>query len=201
MDAVDYEDRYTLGELAEITPGPSGSLLDKLGEKLDGVPVVTPSDITTSGEVTVRKLRRLPHDEAVRLDRFGLQQNDIVLVRQGSLGRSALIGEQLTGALYNSSCARVRSQDRRVLPEYLHIYLSSPGMQEEMIRRALPGTVQSLNTKILNSLPVILPPRERQHDLVAVIADIDELVLTHRETADRLDILKRTLLGDFLNEG
>ncbi|MFI6958222.1 restriction endonuclease subunit S [Nocardia sp. NPDC050408] len=192
-------ERFALGDLAEITPGPSGSLLEKLGDEPDGVPVVTPSDITDRNQVNTRKLRRLPHDEVARLDRFTLQRDDIVLVRQGSLGRSALIGQQLKGALYNSSCARVRSRDHRVLPEYLHLYLSSPGMQEEMLRRALPGTVQSLNAKILSKLPVTLPPLERQHDIAATIADMDELALAHRETADRLDILKLTLLDDFLD--
>src|SRR5688572_1009776 len=103
-----------LGELAEITPGPSGSLLDQLGDEPGGVPVVTPSDITDRHQVDARRLRRVPHDEAARLDRFTLQQNDIVLVRQGSLGRLALIGPHLEVWLYNSSCARVRTHDRRV---------------------------------------------------------------------------------------
>lgn len=193
-------ERVTLGELAEISPGPSGSLLDKLGDEPDGVPVVTPSDITDRHQVDARKLRRLPHGEAAKLNRFTLRQGDIVLVRQGSLGRLALIGPQMEGWLYNSSCARVRSRDHRVLPEYLCLYLSSSAVQEEMLRRALPGTVQSLNAKILGNLPVVLPSLDRQRDVVAVIADIDELALVHRETADRLDILKLTLLDDFLDE-
>jgi len=192
--------RVTLGELAEITPGPSGSLVDKLGDEPDGVPVVTPSDITEQHQVDTRRVRRLPHDEAERLDRFALRQGDIVLVRQGSLGRLALIGPQLEGWLYNSSCARVRSRDHRALPEYLCLYVSSPVVQEEMIRRAVQGTVQSLNAKILSNLPVVLPSPDRQRSLVDVIADIDELALAHRETADRLDTLKLALLGDFLDE-
>ncbi|WP_181320379.1 restriction endonuclease subunit S [Saccharothrix carnea] len=193
-------ERVTLGELAEITPGPSGSLLDKLGDEPDGVPVVTPSDITDQHHVDTRKLRRLPYNEVARLDRFTLRQGDIVLVRQGSLGRLALIEPQLEGWLYNSSCARVRSLGHLVLPEYLCLYLSSSAVQEEMLRRALPGTVQSLNAKILGNLPVVLPPLDRQRELVEIIADIDELALVHRETADRLDILKLALLDDFLDE-
>ncbi|MEU8238526.1 restriction endonuclease subunit S [Actinoplanes missouriensis] len=189
-----------LGELADITPGPSGSLLDRLGDEPDGVAVVTPSDITDRNTVDPRNLRRLPHDEAARLDRFNLQQGDIVLVRQGSLGRFALIGPQPEAWLYNSSCARVRSVDRRVLPEFLALYLSSPSAQEEISRRALQGTVQSLNVRILQELPVVLPSLDRQHDAVAVIADVDELARIHRESANSLDVLKLALLADFLDE-
>ncbi len=188
----------TLGDLAEITPGPSGSLLDRLGDEPDGVPVVTPLDITEQHRVNTRKLRRLPCKEAERLKRFVLLRNDIVLVRQGALGRLALIGPEAEGWLYSSSCARVRSRDQRVLPEYLRLYLSSSAAQEEIRRRALPGTVESLNVKILESLPVMVPSLDRQRDVVVVISDIDELALVHRETAARLETLRFTLFDEML---
>lgn len=189
-----------LGDLAEITPGPSGSLMAKLGDESGGVPVVSPSDITDRHQVDPRKLRTLPYDDAVRLDRFILKHDDIVLVRQGSLGRLAFIDAQPDGWLYNSSCVRVRPHGSRALPKFLYYYLSSDGAQEEIRRRALRGTVQSLNSKILGGLPVVLPPLNRQRELVAVIADIDELVHVHRETADRLDLLRSTLLNDIMAE-
>lgn len=201
MLVVAEDERIALGELVEITPGPSGSLLDKLGDETNGVPVVSPSDITDHHQVDSRKLRRLPHREAARLDRFSLQEGDIILVRQGSLGRLALISFGQHGWLYNSSCVRVRSRDDRVMPEYLCLYLSAPAVQEELIGRALPGTIQSLNAKMFGDIPVVLPPSDRQRDLVALISDIDELTLVHRKTADHLDALKLSLLDDFLGEG
>jgi len=197
---VRKDERIALGELADITPGPSGSLLDKLGDEPDGVPVVTPSAITDRHQVDTRKLRRLPYGQAARLGRFTLRQDDIVLVRQGTLGRLALIGRTSDGWLYSSSCARVRSCDDRVLPEYLWVYLSSTAGQEELARRALQGTVQSLNAKILGNVPVVLPPLDRQRAVTAIVADLDELASVHRDTADRLDVLRTTLLDDLLGE-
>ncbi|MFE3194312.1 restriction endonuclease subunit S [Nocardia sp. NPDC059240] len=192
-------EHVALRDLVEITPGPSGSLLGKLDSEPDGVPVVSPSDIVGWNHVNWRKLRRLPEDEAARLERFRLQRDDIVLVRQGSLGRLALIGPNLERALYSSSCARVRGRGNRLLPEYLSLYLSSPSMQDEMLKRAGRGTVPSINAKSLGSLPVVVPPLDRQREVVAAISDIDELALIHRETADRLDVLKFALFDDFLD--
>lgn len=191
----------TLKDLAEITPGPSGSLLGKIDSEPDGVPVVNPSDIAGWNRVNWRKLRRLPESDAERMERFRLRRGDIVLVRQGSLGRLALVGPQLERALYNSSCARVRRRDDRVLPEYLCLYLSSPAMQDEMLKRARQGTVPSINASSLGSLPVMVPPMDKQHDVVTAISDIDELARIHRETADHLDVLGRTLFDDFLDRG
>lgn len=201
MKVVGGNERIALRELAEITPGPSGSLLDSLGDASDGVPVVTPSDITGGSQVDTRTLRRLPDDDANRLGRFTLREDDIIVVRQGSLGRLAMVGPELAGALYNSSCARVRSGDHRVLPRYLFAYLSSSAVHKEIHQRALQGTVPSINAALLGDLPVILPPLETQEQVVAVVADVDELTLIHRATADRLEIIKQALLDDLLMEG
>lgn len=195
---VTDKEQVPLKDLVEITAGPSGSLLDRLGSEPDGVPVVSPSDITDRHEVDTRKLRRLPQQDAARLNRFALREDDIVVVRQGSLGRLALVGPKRETWLYNSSCVRIRSHSDRVLPEYLTLYLSFPPVQEELLGQAVPGTVQSLNSAILGELPITVPPVERQREILAVVADIDELVLVHRNTADRLETLRLSILDDFL---
>lgn len=195
---VTDEEQVPLKELAEITAGPSGSLLDRLGNDPDGVPVVSPSDITDRHEVDIRKLRRLPQEDAARLHRFALRKDDIVVVRQGSLGRLALVGPQRETWLYNSSCFRIRPRSARVLPGYLTVYLSFPPVQEKLVSQAVPGTVHSLNSTILGDLPITVPLLERQRDIVAVVADIDEMVQIQRNTADRLEALRLSILDDYL---
>jgi type I restriction enzyme S subunit len=192
------EPKIPLKDLAEITAGPSGSLVDRLDDDPDGIPMVSPSDITDRREIDTRKLRRLPRKHAAKLDRFTLEENDIVIVRQGSLGRLALIGPLREKLLYSSSCIRVRPRSRRVLPQYLTLYLSFPPVQEELKSRAAPGTVQSLNTAALEALSITVPPVVRQRDVVAIVADIDELAQVHMKTADRLGILRLSILGDFI---
>ena len=197
MFATDDE-QILLEDLVEINAGPSGSLLDRLGGDPDGVPVISPADITDRHRVDTRKLRRLPQADAVGLARLALRRNDIVVVRQGSLGRLALIGSQHENWLYNSSCIRLRPREDRVLAEYLTLYLSYPPVQEELLSRAVAGTVPSLNSAILREFPVAVPSLARQQDIIEVAADIDELVQVHRDTADQLEALKTSILDDFL---
>ncbi|GLY64748.1 restriction endonuclease subunit S [Amycolatopsis taiwanensis] len=194
---VTDEKQVPLKELVEITAGPSGSLLDRLGSDPDGVPVISPSDITEHHRVDTRKLRRLPETDAAKLSRFALRGGDLVVVRQGSLGRLALIRSQREAWLYNSSCFRLRPRNNRVLPEYLTLYLSFPPVQEELLNRAVPGTVQSLNSSVLGELSITVPPVERQQEIVAVVGDIEDVVQVHRDTADRLEDLRLSILGDF----
>ena len=88
------DEQIRLRDLGEITAGPSGSLLDRLNDGPDGIPVVSPSDITDRHTVDTRRLRRVPWDDAKKLARFSLQEGDIVVVRQGSLGRGKVNVDQ-----------------------------------------------------------------------------------------------------------
>jgi type I restriction enzyme S subunit len=184
--------------LAEITAGPSGSLLDRLGNDPDGVPVVSPSNITDRHSVDTRSLRRLPQKDAEKLGRFILREGDLIVVRQGSLGRLAHVGPQREVWLYNSSCLRVRPRYQSLLPEYLTLYLSYPPVQEELLARAVSGTVPSMNSAILGELPIAVPSIERQGDIVEVISDVDELATVHRNMANHLETLGIAVLGDLL---
>src|SRR5687767_9875171 len=100
------EAQVLLHDLLAITPAPSGSLLDRLGDHPDGVPVVSPSDITDRYQVTPQNLRRLPWKDAEKLRRYLLREGDIVVVRQGALGRLARIEHSQEMWLYSSSCIR-----------------------------------------------------------------------------------------------
>ena len=75
-----------------MTAGPSSALLENLHDGPDGVPVVTPPDITDEHGIDPRRVRRVPWDETEKkLSRFELRQGDVLYVRQGTLGRLALV--------------------------------------------------------------------------------------------------------------
>ncbi|GAB1336557.1 hypothetical protein ACE1SV_31470 [Streptomyces sp. E-15] len=192
--------RLPLSCCCEVTAGPSGSLLDNLNDGPDGVPVIAPPDITEQHTVDTRRLRRLPRPRAERLARFALQAGDILLVRQGTLGRLALIGSGQTGWFYSSSCLRVRPDQALVLPEYLAAYLTHPPVQRELVTKAQSGTVPSLNSAMLQALPVALPPLSRQRDVVDALADIDEQIDVQRKMLDRLTALRPSVF-DQLTRG
>lgn len=191
-----------LGELSEITPGPSGSLLERLSDGPDGVPVVSPPDITDYHTVDTRRLRRVPTGEAKKLSRFILRQGDILTVRQGALGRLAFIDEvEQHTWLYNSSCLRIRPYPELIHPVYLMRSLSHPSVQRALLSRARPGTVPFLNSAMLEDLPITVPPMIHQQEIIEVLADIDTQIKTHRETANRLETLRPAIYEEMLEQG
>jgi type I restriction enzyme S subunit len=192
--------KIPLGGLCEVTAGPSGALLDSLHHGPDGVPVVSPPDLADDHTVDTRRLRRVPHREADRLVRFALREGDILIVRQGTLGRLALIDQPQADWLYGSSCLRIRPQRDRILPAYLVAYLSHPLVQRVMLSQALPGTVPSLNSAMLRELLVTLPPVDRQYAVTQVLRDIDAQIKAQRQMADRLDALRPAIFGELIQE-
>lgn len=187
-----------LRQLSEITPGPSGSLLGDLKDGPNGVPVISPSDLTERNAVDVRNVRRVPLSEAKKLARFALQAGDLLVVRQGSLGRVALISEQQATWFYNSSFLRIRPRLEVILPEYLVSYLSYPPVQRDLLGQALPGTVPSLNSAMLNELPIVVPPKEQQRAVIETLTDIDSQIEIQRAITDRLDTLKSAIFREMI---
>ena len=190
--------KMQLRQLSEITPGPSGSLLGDLKDGPDGVPVISPSDLTERNAVDVRNVRRVPLSEAKKLARYALQAGDLLVVRQGSLGRVALISEQQATWFYNSSFLRIRPRLEVILPEYLVSYLSYPPVQRDLLGQALPGTVPSLNSAMLNELPIVVPPKEQQRAVIETLTDIDSQIDIQRAITDRLDTLKSAIFREMI---
>ncbi|WP_340377765.1 restriction endonuclease subunit S [Streptomyces sp. SS7] len=194
------DDRPRLGHFCRVTAGPSGSLLDNLHEGPSGVPVVAPPDLTEDLTVDTRRLRRVSHPQAKRLARFELRAGDVLLVRQGTLGRLALIKHEQSGWLYSSSCLRIRPDQSRILPGYLAAYLTHPPVQRELLAQAQSGTVPSLNSTMLTEFPVDIPAVHRQHDVVAALEDIDEQIAVQRMMLDRLVALRPSVFEQLTRE-
>lgn len=193
-----HGEQIPLGSLCEVTAGPSGSLLDTLHDGPDGVPVISPPDLTDHHTVDTRRLRRVPWGEAKRLSRFALREGDLLVVRQGTLGRLALIEAEHATWFYGSSCLRLRPRREFVLPAYLVSYLSYPPVQRALLGQSLPGTVPSLNSTMLNELPVTVPPLDRQRSVVEAVADVDARIRIQRQMADRLEALRPAIFGELV---
>jgi type I restriction enzyme, S subunit len=188
--------RLPLGDVCQLTAGPSGALLANLADGHEGVPVIAPPDITDAHAIETRRLRRVPEAEVVKLSRFALQHDDVLFVRQGTLGRFAVLAAEQEGWFYSSSCMRLRPRPEYLLPSYLAACLAHEPIRRALIGKALPGTVPSLNTATLSDFPIPVPPLAEQRELAAAIADIERSARAHRAIVDRLESLKQAVFSE-----
>ncbi|GLY21982.1 N-6 DNA methylase [Micromonospora sp. NBRC 101691] len=185
-----------LGQLAQIQ---SGLNFRRDSATVSGVPVVLARDLR-DGWVTDEPASRLPPQSRDVVNRYGLLPGDILCVRTGELGGHALVGLDQSGWLFGSGLFRVRLAREAVVPEFLAHYLGLPQVRA-WIRRNDTGTaVPTIQARVLEGLPVVLPEFEVQRDIGTAL----ELVQDELRTQERLTRVAariRDALGPLLITG
>ncbi|MFD7685539.1 restriction endonuclease subunit S [Streptomyces sp. NPDC059781] len=192
-------------DLCEIISGPSGQQLEGLSSSSEGVPVVSPSDLTTEHKVDTRHIKRVSRWTAATLERFQLRRGDLVYVRQGTpggaLGRTALIGFAEATWLFGAACLRIRPRTEAVLPQYLLHYLGHPLVHDRITSQAHQSkAVETLPSRALAMTPVFVPSLERQRTIAGALNEIDTQIETHRQLITKHDALRQALLTDLLSD-
>lgn len=178
-----------------ISAGPSWSRLKAASPSGSGVPVVKPAALTVDGRILREGVERFPEEDAISLERFRLAWGDIVTVRQGSLGRQAVIRDEEDGWLFGPACLRIRlRKDAPVLPEYLAHFLGRAQTRDWLYAHASGQTVPTLTEQRLGMLPVLVLSLPEQHRLVDEVAQVDAQVRRHEQALGLLAELRTSLI-------
>lgn len=153
-----------------------------------GVYMITAADIN-DGRIqleTARKTTEVAY-RTLLSPKSKPKKNDILLTKDGSLGRLALVGnEQIC---INQSVAVIRPNEK-VEPIYLKLLLESPHYQKRMIEDAGGSTIKHIYITIVNLMRIALPAsRNEQRAIAATLSDVDALV----RALERLIAKKRDL--------
>lgn len=148
----------------------------------DGDAVVMPylraASVQPKGRIILDDAKQMSFSLRER-SRFALKKNDVVVVEGGSIGRSALVEEDLENWGYQNSINRVRAM-RNVTGSYLNWCLQaleSSGVYSTMTNVA---TIAHLTAEKLETVPIAVPPLSEQDEICAylekVTQDIDLLI-------------------------
>ncbi|RKT53581.1 type I restriction-modification system subunit M/S [Saccharothrix australiensis] len=192
--------RVPLTSLCQIQAGPSYSRLGAQTRTAQGtVPLVLPKHIRDRRIVAAGD-ELVGEEIAVRLPRFRLAAGDIVCVRTGSTGASALVTEDQAGWLCTTNLLRLHDLDSEIDSHYLLAYLSSPEVVEWIRNRSKAASaVTSINVATLGQLPVVVPPEEEQRRIGIALTVLDEQIAAYRELADTTRRLHTTLSDHLLS--
>ena len=159
----------TLGQAADsFRTGPFGSMLHQSDYVESGTPVINPVHMR-DGEIVEDPSCTVSEIVADRLSSYRLGLHDIVFSRRGDLGRSALVRSRETGWLCGTGSIRVRIEYRDMEPEFLIRALQVRRVGEYLSLMSVGATLANLNTGILKSVPILVPPIQEQRDLLEFI--------------------------------
>ncbi|MFC6018973.1 restriction endonuclease subunit S [Plantactinospora solaniradicis] len=180
-----------LSDVAELQAGPSGAAL-RTGERTaDGIRLVLPRHLQ-DGRIDDERPTFVGADQASALTRYALRAGDILCVRAGELGKHALVGAGHEGWIYGTSLLRLRPTDA-VRPGFLAYYLALPPVQDWIVRHGTGTVIPSIPVRLLNELPVVLPPLAVQESIGEVLAAVDDQVDVHRRISATARRLRDTL--------
>ena len=74
---------------------------------------------------------------------------------------------------YSGFCIRCRITDEKVDKDYIAILLKTPIIRQLMTNSGRGCNISNLNQKVLNSIPIILPPLSLQHLFAQRIEQIE----------------------------
>ena len=157
-----------------IQTGPFGSQLHKADYSEVGVPVLMPKDLI-GFRIEADGVARVPESTAESLKRHRMRPGDIAYGRRGDIGRRAFIMAHQTGWLCGTGCLRIRPDAKKINGWYVFNYLGQDSVVGQIAGRAHGVTMPNLNAKLLESVPVVCPPRELQDKFEQISFPMAEL--------------------------
>lgn len=183
---------YKLGQVAEIQTGPFGSQLHQSDYKTVGTPIVTVEHLAEN-KILHGDVPLVGDEDKERLNKYALQEGDIVFSRVGSVDRRGYVGKAEVGWLFSGRCLRVRSNKELAEPRFLSFYFGQESFKEHIRMIAVGATMPSINTEILSNVVIEIPDLPEQRAIASVLSSLDDKVdLLHRQNK-KLEAMAETL--------
>lgn len=168
-------DDWTCGKLEDFFSFISYGFTNPMPTVGYGIYMITAADIN-DGRIqleTARKTTEVAY-RTLLSPKSKPKKNDILLTKDGSLGRLALVGDEQI--CINQSVAVIRPNEK-VEPHFLKMLLESPRYQRQMIEDAGGSTIKHIYITIVNLMQIAVPSsRDEQRAITSALSDMDELL-------------------------
>ena len=172
-----------LGEVADVQTGPFGSQLHKKNYVNKGTPIVTVEHLGNKW-FTSQNLPMVSDEDKLRLAKYCSQEGDVIFSRVGSVDRCSFVSKEYSGWLFSGRCLRVRPRSG-INPEYLYYFLTNEGTKQYIRNIAVGATMPSINTKLLNEVPITIPSLADQRRIASILSSLDRKIeLNNKINAD-----------------
>ena len=177
---------YKLGDIASVQTGPFGSQLHNKDYVKIGTPIVTVEHLG-SRMFTTQNLPRVSDADKARLEKYTLEEGDIVFSRVGSVDRCSFVSAKEAGWLFSGRCLRVRCNER-IHPLFLYYYLQQEEVKQSIINIAVGATMPSINTKLLSEIQIVAPSKTNQKLIASTLSTLDDKIECNRRINDNFAI-------------
>ena len=185
-----------LGEVCTIERGGSPRPIQAyITESDDGINWIKIGDATDGSKYITSTTEKIK-PEGMKKSRF-VHKGDFILSTSMSFGRPYILA--VDGCIHDGWLV-IHDDSNRFDKNYLYYYLGSPNIYNEFKRLAVGGVVNNLNSELVRSVNVCIPPRAEQERIMAELDCLSGMIEKKREQLRELDALAQsifyTMFGD-----
>ncbi len=178
----------------------------KKSYKSTGIPLIRSQNIHFEG-FNKKGLAFIDKTQAEALKSVEVRTNDVLLnITGASIGRVTLAPEEMDGGRVNQHVCIIRPE-KIVLPAFLSYFLTSPVMQNFIMKKQYGVTRQALTKGMILDFDIPIPPPDEQKEIIQRVEKlftltnkIKEHVKTATEKAEKLtqSILAKAFRGELV---
>jgi len=142
-----------------------------------------------------KRLSQFRYDESPEIQ---LKDNDILIAKDGDIGRIGFIKNLLEPATVNSHVVPVRVIDELINPEFLYWFFKSKPFQTYCKAFTSGTTIPLFTQKDLRNCIIPIPKKEEQNEIVTILSNIDSRIISQIQYKEKLEKLKKSLMQKLL---
>ena len=186
-------EKHTIGELAiKVCSG----VTPKGGEtvyKKEGHPFVRSQNVGL-GVLLLENIAYIDDTTHIRQKNTELQIDDVLLnITGASIGRSAVVNEQIAGGNVNQHVCIIRTKDNLVSSFLCNFLLSNYG-QKQIDSFQAGGNRQGLNFEQIKSIKIGIPCVKEQSKIAKTLQLLDERIATQNKIIEKLESLIKGII-------
>ena len=131
--------------------------------------LVTGTDFTKNLRIDFDSCVYVDKERYEQDDYIKLKVGDVLITKDGTLGKVAYIDALEMPATLNGGVFVVRDLENRVIPKYLMYYLTSNNFNNWMKQNHTTGSIQHLTQKLLSSFTIPVFTKSEQSRIVSIL--------------------------------
>ena len=191
--------QFPLSELClTVTKGTTPTTLGKTFVH-EGINFIKAESILDTHVIDRNKFSFIDSETNDLLKRSIIKAGDIVFTIAGTLGRFALVDDDVLPANTNQAVAIIRANQKKVSPEYLYSFFVGNWHNDYYTKRIQQAVQANLSLGTIKSLPIPVLPPPMMKKYMDVITPLITMTKANDKEISKLALLRDTLLPKLIS--